>query len=116
MFQALWLLNGGSRLFAGSGKVFGDNLRSPAPLVERIEAGLARLPLPRSREVDDERSEPPACQDHIGGMRRIALFALLLLVLAGCGGAPTTACPDPDPDPNSPCATSHSHTYDGGRQ
>ena len=47
-------------------------------------------------------------------MRLIALLTLML-VLAGCtSGAPTTPCPDPDPNPISPCATSHSHTYDGG--
>jgi hypothetical protein len=47
-------------------------------------------------------------------MRLAALFILLVL-LAGCSGAPTTSCPDPDPDPISACATSHSHTYEGGR-
>jgi hypothetical protein len=46
-------------------------------------------------------------------MKLVPLFALLLF-LASCAGAPTTACPDPDPDPTSACATSHSHTYDGG--
>jgi hypothetical protein len=48
-------------------------------------------------------------------MRLAALF-LLIFILAGCGNEPTTACPNPDPDPTSPCATSHSHTYDGGRR
>jgi hypothetical protein len=48
-------------------------------------------------------------------MRLIALLALLF-ALAGCTAGPQmTACPDPDPNPISPCATSHSHTYDGGR-
>jgi len=45
-------------------------------------------------------------------MRLMVLLALLV-VLAGCAGAPTTRCPDPDPDPNSPCATSHGNTYEG---
>jgi len=48
-------------------------------------------------------------------MRLLVLIALIF-VLAGCAaGTPMAPCPDPDPDPNSPCATSHSHTYDGGR-
>jgi hypothetical protein len=47
-------------------------------------------------------------------MARLLAVLSLVFVLAGCAGAPTTACPDPDPDPTSPCATSHSHTYDGG--
>ncbi|HUI35092.1 MAG TPA: hypothetical protein VLX67_06185 [Stellaceae bacterium] len=48
-------------------------------------------------------------------MRLIALLVLLLMVVGCTAGPPQTKCPDPDPDPTSPCATSHSHTYDGGR-
>jgi hypothetical protein len=43
--------------------------------------------------------------------RLIALLALVAF-LAGCGG-PQVPCSDADPI--GPCATSHSHTYDGGR-
>jgi hypothetical protein len=45
-------------------------------------------------------------------MAKLALLALVLM-LAACGGAATTKCPDPDSDPNSPCATSHGQTPSG---
>jgi hypothetical protein len=44
-------------------------------------------------------------------MSKLVLLLTLMFMLAACGGAPTTKCPDPDPDPNSPCATSHSQTH-----
>jgi len=47
-------------------------------------------------------------------MIRLLAVLCLIFVLEGCAGDVTGACPDPDPNPISPCATSHSHTYDGG--
>jgi uncharacterized lipoprotein len=44
-------------------------------------------------------------------MPKFVLLLTLIFLLAACGSAPTTKCPDPDPDPNSPCATSHSQTH-----
>ncbi|MBV8776911.1 MAG: hypothetical protein JO032_18505 [Alphaproteobacteria bacterium] len=45
---------------------------------------------------------------------RLLTALWLAILLAGCASHVSGACPDPDPNPLSPCATSHSHTYDGG--
>jgi hypothetical protein len=47
-------------------------------------------------------------------MAKLILLLALIFAIAGCTGAPTTACPDPDPNPISPCATSHSQVHDMG--
>jgi len=48
----------------------------------------------------------------VAAISRLALFLVLLLVLADCGGPGVTG-PCDDSDPVGPCATSHSQTHGG---
>jgi hypothetical protein len=46
-------------------------------------------------------------------MSKLSVLIAVIFVLAGCGGGVTGPCDDSDPV--GVCATSHSHTYEGGR-